>query len=115
MPEDIYEQIALHYPLSFEDLQLPVATANPLSLAIHAIHWILLAPLFKVREEPESVLRSSPIRKGVGGRWDRFEEAPSVLKRGLGGGWTVSCPESCHRTVADAVDPYHHCDSHPAG
>jgi len=60
-------------------------------LALHAIHWILLAPLFRSREEPESVLRSSPISKSVGGRWDRYEEAPSVMKRGLGGGWTVSC------------------------
>lgn len=90
VPEDIYDQFALHYPLSFEELQLPVATANPLSLVIHAIHWILLAPLFRLKEESESVLRSAPPRKGPGGRWERYEEEPSIVKIGLGGGWTVS-------------------------
>lgn len=90
IPEDIYDRFAM-YDMQLEDLYLPVATANPVSLVLHILQWLLLAPLFTTKDESDSVLRSTPSRKGVGGRWERWEDEGKTSKIGLGGGWTVSC------------------------
>lgn len=89
IPEDIYDRFVM-YDMQLEDLYLPVVTANPASAVLHAMHWLMLAPLFTAKNESDSVLRSSPARRGVGGRWERWEEEGKASRIGLGGGWTVS-------------------------
>jgi len=89
IPEDIYDRFAM-YDMQLEDLYLPVVTANPASAVLHAMHWLMLAPLFTAKNESDSVLRSSPARRGVGGRWERWEEEGKASRIGLGGGWSVS-------------------------
>jgi hypothetical protein len=88
-PQHVIDLVLLHYPVSFEAILPPSHLANPISLAFHAIHYLLLAPLLNVRDEPDSVLRRGPIKTGVGSRWDKWEEEGKVKGRGLGGGWTV--------------------------
>ena len=95
IPEDIYDRFAM-YDMQLEDLYLPVATANPISLVAHVLQWLLLAPLFTVKDQSESILRSATSRKSVGGRWERWEDDGKVSKTGLGGGWTVRFFEYPH-------------------
>ena len=95
IPEDIYDRFAM-YDMQLEDLYLPVVTANPASAVLHAMHWLMLAPLFTAKNDSDSVLRSSPARRGVGGRWERWEEEGKASRIGLGGGWSVSW-ETRHR------------------
>jgi hypothetical protein len=89
-PEDVFDQAAMLYPLTIEEILPPSRFANPISLFLHVLQWVLLAPLWKSKDESESVLRSTPLRTGVGGRWDRYEEDQGSKNIGLGGRWTVS-------------------------
>ncbi|KAK1921037.1 hypothetical protein DB88DRAFT_501993 [Papiliotrema laurentii] len=88
-PEDVFDQAAMLYPLTIEEILPPSRFANPISLFLHVLQWVLLAPLWKSKDEPESVLRSTPLRNGVGGRWDRYEEDQGSKNIGLGGRWTT--------------------------
>jgi tRNA G37 N-methylase Trm5 len=87
LPKDTIDHILINMPTTIHGFLPPDHLASPISLGIHVIHYLLLAPLFKAADEPRSVLRSANARTG---RWDRFEDE-AVKSTGLGGGWTVSC------------------------
>ncbi|ORY32118.1 hypothetical protein BCR39DRAFT_587111 [Naematelia encephala] len=88
-PSDLVDDILMYYPTSIEDVFPPHHLANPISLGIHFIHYLLLAPLFPSHHEPDSVLLRTTPRSGPGSRWDKWEEEGNVKGRGLGGGWTT--------------------------
>ena len=71
-------------PTSILDILPPTHLANPIALGIHAIHYILLAPIL-AGHESGSVLTGK-----VKGRWDRFEDDSITRGRSLAGLWTVS-------------------------
>jgi hypothetical protein len=113
IPDDVYDRFAM-YDMQLEDLYLPAATANPMSLVVHVLHWLMLAPLFTAKDEAESILRSTPSRKGVGGRWERWEDEGKASKIGMGGAWTVRVASDSRGQCLRAD---YHCDLslHSAG
>lgn len=65
--------------------------ANPIALAIHVVHYLLVAPLFAAKSDDfESVLRTSRTRNDVSSRWDEWENEEKGGKSGLLGGRVVS-------------------------
>ncbi len=89
IPRAIIDRALLEYPVSFESLLPPAHLANPISLGVHFLHYLLLAPLFAVHHEADSVLRTGKESTGVSSRWDKWEKDGHVKGRGLGGGVTV--------------------------
>lgn len=89
IPQAIIDRVLLEYPVSLEAVLPPSHLANPISLGIHFVHYLLLAPLFATSHEYESVLRTGKEATGVSSRWDRWEEQGHVKGHGLGGGLTV--------------------------
>ena len=90
LPQVIVDKALLEYPTSFESILPPSHLANPISLGIHALHYLVLAPLFAASRESGSVLRSGKEQRGVSSRWDRWEADRHVKGEGLGGAMTVS-------------------------
>jgi hypothetical protein len=107
IPQSWADIVLLHYPTSFADILPPEHLANPISLGLHAIHYLLLAPLLATTNEPDRVLRRGPAKTGVGNRWDKWEEEGRVSGRGLGGGWSVRDVEISRLNCLD----FHHNDS----
>jgi hypothetical protein len=90
LPETIYDQVSLHFPTSVETILPATHLANPTSLALNAVQWLLLAPLLSSHKEYDSILRSSPAPTGVGSRWDKYDDTSRTRGRGFGGAWAVS-------------------------
>ena len=90
IPQAIIDRALLEYPVSFESVLPPAHFANPISLGIHFVHYLLLAPLFAASHDFESVLRKNKEVTRVSSRWNKWEESGQVRGRGLGGGSTVS-------------------------
>ncbi|CAD6580584.1 MAG: hypothetical protein TREMPRED_002781 [Tremellales sp. Tagirdzhanova-0007] len=88
LPQVIIDKVLLEYPTSFESILPPSHLANPISLGIHALHYLFLAPLFAASHESGSVLRSGKEQTGVNNRWDRWEADRHVKGEGLGGAMT---------------------------
>ncbi|KAK8854500.1 hypothetical protein IAR55_003239 [Kwoniella newhampshirensis] len=88
-PQQLLDNAVFHSPTSIQDILPDEHLANPISLALHGIHYLLVAPLFSERDEATSVLRSAGGREtGVSSRWDRWENEGKTHGRGLLGGWS---------------------------
>nr|XP_019045051.1 hypothetical protein I302_06967 [Kwoniella bestiolae CBS 10118]OCF23981.1 hypothetical protein I302_06967 [Kwoniella bestiolae CBS 10118] len=88
IPSTIYDKFAYASPQSIYDLLPDEHLANPISLAIHTIHYLSVYPFFAQRDEYESVLRSGREPSGVTGRWDRWENEGQNHGVGLISGWS---------------------------
>ena len=82
-PQYILDRFQYDIPTSILDILPPTHLANPIALGIHAIHYILLAPIL-AGHESGSVLTGK-----TKGRWDRFEDDSITRGRSLAGLWTV--------------------------
>jgi hypothetical protein len=82
-PQYILDRFQYDIPTSVLDILPPTHLANPIALGIHAIHYILLAPILAGHES------SSVLSGKVKGRWDRFEDDSITRGRSLAGLWTV--------------------------
>ncbi|RSH85699.1 hypothetical protein EHS25_003840 [Saitozyma podzolica] len=89
LPQSVVDYTLLHFPTSIHAILPPAHLANPISLVLHTIHFLLVAPLFSERDEPSSILRSGREGVGAGGRWGRWEDEQKARGRGLAGGWTM--------------------------
>ncbi|WVQ95248.1 hypothetical protein IAU59_002343 [Kwoniella sp. CBS 9459] len=87
IPSTIYDKFIFHTPTSIADVLPDEHLANPISLGINIIHYLLVAPLFSVKDELSSVLRSGREPSGVSRRWDEWENAGKVASTSLIGGW----------------------------
>ena len=81
-PLRLVDSFLLNWPPSFDTLVPDSQYGNPISLAIHVLHWLLLAPLLQSKCSPETVLRTE-----VESRWSRFDEPGESATRT---GWKVS-------------------------
>ncbi|OCF57787.1 hypothetical protein L486_05252 [Kwoniella mangroviensis CBS 10435] len=88
IPATIYDKFAYASPQSIYDILPDEHLANPISLTIHTIHYLLVYPFFAHRDEYESVLRSGREPSGVMGRWDRWENEGKSQGVGLISGWS---------------------------
>lgn len=86
LPQSLLDRFQYDLPQSILDVLPHPHLANPIALAIHVIHYLLLAPLFPGHNDVGSVLRSAGRAKG---RWERFEDEQSVRGRSVASGWTV--------------------------
>lgn len=78
-------------PSSLSDIIPPEHLAKPIALPLHALHFLLSAPLFKPTEdEATSIISSGRTGSGAGSRWDRWEEEHRDRSVGLLGSRTVS-------------------------
>ena len=98
VPRDVIDEVLIRWPSSIDSLLPPHHLANPISLGIHFVHYLLLAPLFSSTTGPESVLRSGRERVGVSSRWDHLENDGRIQGRGLGGSFTVGLVQSKSET-----------------
>ncbi|WWD19365.1 hypothetical protein CI109_103824 [Kwoniella shandongensis] len=88
-PQQLIDNAIFHSPTSIQDVLPDEHLANPIALALHAIHYLLVAPLFSSRDEATSVLKNVSGREtGVSSRWDRWENEGRTQSRGLLGGWS---------------------------
>ncbi|WVF67676.1 hypothetical protein IAT40_002435 [Kwoniella sp. CBS 6097] len=87
-PSTIYDKLIFHTPTSIADVLPDEHLANPISLGINVVHYLLVAPLFSVKDEFKSVLRSGREPSGVSRRWDDWENQGKVASTSLVGGWT---------------------------
>jgi len=85
-PQYLLDRFQYDIPTSILDILPPTHLANPIALGIHAVHYILLAPILAGHNSPGSVLRSSTAAKG---RWERFEDDEITRGRSMAGLWTV--------------------------
>ncbi|KAL7422503.1 hypothetical protein Q5752_003151 [Cryptotrichosporon argae] len=83
-PRNVLDSAVFHFPTTVDDILPPAQYANPIALATHAIHYLLLAPLFVYNKQPQSILRSSA-RSGVDSRWDRIEQEATARSGMIGG------------------------------
>jgi len=83
-PQYILDRFQYDIPTSILDILPPTHLANPIALGIHAIHYILLAPIL-AGHESGSVLQTPKAK----GRWDRFEDDHITRGRSMAGLWTV--------------------------
>ncbi|OCF35795.1 hypothetical protein I316_02288 [Kwoniella heveanensis BCC8398] len=88
LPSTMYDKLIFNTPTSIVDVFPDEHLANPISLGINAVHYLLVAPLFSVKDEPGSVLRSGREPSGVSRRWDDWENLGKVASTSLVGGWT---------------------------
>ncbi|WWC90378.1 uncharacterized protein L201_005311 [Kwoniella dendrophila CBS 6074] len=88
IPSTIYDKLAYASPNSIYDILPDEHLANPISLGIHTIHYLLVYPLFAHKDEYQSVLRSNREPSGVTGRWDRWENEGKPKGVGLISGWS---------------------------
>jgi hypothetical protein len=91
-PQYVLDRFQYDIPQSILDILPPTHLANPIALGIHAIHYLLMAPIL-AGHESGSVLRTASASKG---RWDRFED-DQVRGRSMAGLWTVSLSASERR------------------
>lgn len=86
-PQKIADKFLYHTPASILDILPDPHMANPIALAIHVVHYLLVAPLFAAKSDDfESVLRTSRTRNDVSSRWDEWENEEKGGKSGLLGG-----------------------------
>lgn len=83
-PQYILDRFQYDIPTSILDILPQTHLANPIALGIHAIHYLLLAPILAGHET------SSILTGKVKGRWDRLEDDSITRGRSLAGLWTVS-------------------------
>ncbi|WWC93236.1 hypothetical protein V866_000069 [Kwoniella sp. B9012] len=88
IPAAIYDKFAYASPQSIYDILPDEHLANPISLTIHTIHYLLVYPFFTHRDEYDSVLRSRREPSGVTGRWDRWENEGKSQGVGIISGWS---------------------------
>ncbi|WWC63642.1 uncharacterized protein I303_106247 [Kwoniella dejecticola CBS 10117] len=88
MPTQLYDRLAFATPQSIYDILPDEHLANPIALGIHAIHYLLVYPLFSNRDEHYSVLRSGREPTGVSGRWDQWENEGKTKGVGLLSGYS---------------------------
>jgi hypothetical protein len=86
-PQYLLDRFQYDLPTSILDILPPTHLANPIALGIHAIHYLLLAPILAGHNDVSSVLRSGKAAKG---RWERFEDDEITRGRSMAGLWTVS-------------------------
>lgn len=89
MPQSLIDRYQYDLPQSLLDVLPDPHLANPIALALHVIHYLLLAPLFPGHNDLGSVLRTGGREKG---RWERFEDEHSTRGRSILGGWSVRPP-----------------------
>lgn len=74
MPHDWIDKVAFHLPTSIDEITPPPHLANPIALGLHIVLYLLIAPIFARRDEPDSILRGAHEAKRAGSRWDHLDE-----------------------------------------
>lgn len=88
-PGDLLESAIIQIPNSVQEMLPPEQWANPISLVLYVVQWLLLAPLRPGKTSDDVLL----FRKGgssIDDRWNRFEEETKISRRGIVGWRTVS-------------------------
>ncbi|WVR09307.1 hypothetical protein IAU60_006372 [Kwoniella sp. DSM 27419] len=88
VPFTLYDKLVFHTPTSISDILPDEHLANPISLGINVVHYLLVAPLFKASDGYESVLSSRGESNGVSRRWDRWEDEGKQHGASLIGVWS---------------------------
>ncbi|WRT68723.1 uncharacterized protein IL334_005703 [Kwoniella shivajii] len=88
IPSSLYDKFAFATPNSVYDILPDEHLANPISLGIHTLHYLLVFPFFSYQDEYHSVLRHGREPSGVSGRWDRWENEGKGKAIGLIAGWS---------------------------
>lgn len=84
-PQYLLDRFQYDIPSSILDILPPTHLANPIALGIHAIQYLLLAPILAGHDNG-SVLKVGKAK----GRWERFEDDSITRGRSMAGLWTVS-------------------------
>lgn len=83
-PAEMLDSAIFQIPSSVQEILPPEQWANPISLFLYIVHWLLLAPLRAGKTNDDVLL----FRKGgsaIDDRWNRFDEETKVGRRGLVG------------------------------
>ncbi|ORX38230.1 hypothetical protein BD324DRAFT_344191 [Kockovaella imperatae] len=80
-PQQLADMWLLNWPPSFENISPPAHYANPIALGTHVLHWLVLAPLLRREDEPQTVLRDTSVEN----RWSRFDDDESSQRSNLAG------------------------------
>jgi hypothetical protein len=92
-PQYLLDRFQYDIPSSILDILPPTHLANPIALGIHAIQYLLLAPILAGHDNDTSVLKVGKTK----GRWERFEDDSTTRGRSMAGLWTVSFPSRAAR------------------
>ncbi|KAI9634346.1 uncharacterized protein MKK02DRAFT_16844 [Dioszegia hungarica] len=86
-PQHVVDMFLLLSPTSMLDLLPDERYAHPIVLGIQAVHFLCTASFWTSKAEETSILRSSAERRGVGGRWGKWEDEQRSQR--FLGGWGV--------------------------
>lgn len=97
-PRNALEYVWISLPTSVEDILPPTRWASPIGMALFLLHWILLAPVLKPKDEL-SMWRDGPgpDSNRVDARWHRYEDEwrKQQARRGILGTSSVSFDVVC--------------------
>lgn len=91
-PRNVVDWAWISLPTSVEDVLPPTRWASPIGMALFLLHWILLAPVVKPKDD-FSMWRDGPEGNRVDARWHRYEDEwrQAQARRGILGTSSVSC------------------------